>query len=82
MIRIRASSAVKDVTFNNLKCAKASVNDAFCQSITKIDGTGHVEVFSALESLTAENRTLREQLTAVNARLTALDARVTELTTE
>ena len=82
MIRIRAPTAHRDVTYNNIKASKSSVNDMFAQTITKIDGTSHVEVFAALETLAAENRTLREQLAAVNARVGALDTRVNDLVAE
>ncbi len=82
MIRIRAPTAHRDVTYNNIKASKSSVNDMFCQTITKIDGASHVEVFSSLESLSDENRVLREQLAALNTRLGALDARVNELVAE
>jgi cell shape-determining protein MreC len=82
MIRIRAPTAHRDVTYNNIKASKSSVNDMFCQSITKIEGTSHVEVFSSLENLAEENRVLREQLAALNTRLGALDARVNELVAE
>ena len=82
MIRIRAPTAHRDVTYNNIKASKSSVNDMFCQSITKIEGASHVEVFSSLETLAEENRVLREQLAALNTRLGALDARVNELVAE
>lgn len=82
MIRIRAPTAHRDVTYNNIKASKSSVNDMFAQTITKIDGASHVEVFAALETLAAENRTLRDQLAAVNARVSALDTRVNDLVAE
>jgi hypothetical protein len=79
MIRIRAPTAHRDVTYNNIKASKSSVNDMFCQSITKIDGASHVEVFATLEALKADNTSLREQLARLNTSLGALDARVNEL---
>lgn len=74
MIRIRAPTAHRDVTYNNIKASKSSVNDMFAQTITKIDGASHVEVFSTLETLAEENRVLREQLAALNARVNELVA--------
>jgi hypothetical protein len=82
MLRIQAPTAFKDVTFNNVKASRSSINDLYTQSITRIDSNRQIEVFSTLTNHEETIRTLREQNTALLQRLTALEQRVNELTIE
>jgi DNA recombination-dependent growth factor C len=82
MISIRAPTAHRDVTYNNIKASKSSINDVYAQTITKIDGANHVEVFETLSRLHGENGTLREQVQTLVGRLAELERRVTDLTVE
>ncbi len=84
MMKIQASTAIQDKTYNNIKASRGSVTDFYTQSITKItsDREAPVEVFETLATLRAENVTLREQVQSLLTRLQALETRVNELTVE
>lgn len=79
MLRIQAPTAYKDVTFNNIKASKSSVNDMYAQTITRIEGGEAMEVFSTVDDLVTQLRTMRDQNTALLQRITTLETRLTEL---
>lgn len=82
MLRIQAPTAHKDVTFNNVKASRSSINDMYAHTITRIEGGVEMEVFETITAQAAQITALREQNTALLQRLTALEARVNELTVE
>lgn len=89
MLRIQAPTAHKDVTFNNLKASRSSINDMYAHTITRIEGGVEMEVFETITaqaaqitSQAAQITALRDQNTALLQRLAALEARVNELTVE
>ncbi len=75
MLRVQAPTAFKDVTFNNVKASRSSINDLYAQSITRIEGGVSLEVFETLTALNEQIRVLTEQNTALVARITALETR-------
>ena len=75
MLRVQAPTAFKDVTFNNMKASRSSINDLYTQSITRIDGGVSMEVFETLTALNEQIRVLTEQNTALLARITAFETR-------
>jgi hypothetical protein len=75
MLRVQAPTAFKDVTFNNVKASRSSINDLYAQSITRIEGGVSLEVFETLTALNEQIRVLTEQNTALLARITAFEAR-------
>ena len=79
MLRIQAPTAYKDVTFNNIKASKSSVNDMYAQTITRIEGGEAMEVFSTVDDLVTQIRTMRDQNTALLQRIATLETRLTEL---
>ncbi len=79
MLRIQAPTAYKDVTFNNIKASKSSVNDMYAQTITRIEGGEAMEVFSTVDDLVTQMRTMRDQNTALLQRIATLETRLTEL---
>ena len=95
MQRVQSSTAYHDVTYNNVKASRASMNDIFSQSVTKItsDRENPIEVFSTLarlETLINSSRATLEtrinELVAENTRsaqkITELEARLNDLVTE
>jgi 5'-3' exonuclease len=81
MLRVQAPTAFKDVTFNNVKASRSSINDLYAQSITRIEGGVSLEVFETLSAQAEQIRTLTEQNTALLARITALENRPAANTT-
>ncbi len=77
MLRIQAPTAFKDVTFNNVKASRSSINDLYAQSITRIEGGVSMEVFETLTAQADQIRALTEQNTALLARIAALETRTT-----
>lgn len=77
MLRVQAPTAFKDVTFNNVKASRSSINDLYAQSITRIEGGVSLEVFETLTALNQQIRVLTEQNTALVARIAALETRPT-----
>jgi len=75
MLRVQAPTAFKDVTFNNVKASRSSINDLYAQSITRIEGGVSLEVFESITALNEQIRVLTEQNTALLARITALETR-------
>jgi uncharacterized protein involved in exopolysaccharide biosynthesis len=75
MLRVQAPTAFKDVTYNNIKASRSSINDLYAQSITRIEGGASMEVFETLTALNEQIRALTEQNTALLARITALETR-------
>lgn len=75
MLRVQAPTAFKDVTFNNVKASRSSINDLYAQSITRIEGGVSLEVFETLTAQAEQIRVLTEQNTALLARITALETR-------
>lgn len=75
MLRVQAPTAFKDVTYNNIKASRSSINDLYAQSITRIEGGASLEVFETLTALNVQIRTLTEQNAALLARVTALETR-------
>ena len=82
MLRIQAPTAHKDVTFNNVKASRSSINDMYAHTITRIEGGVEMEVFETITAQAAQITALREQNAALLQRLAALEARVNELTVE
>ena len=95
MQRVQSSTAYHDVTYNNVKASRASMNDIYSQSVTKItsDRENPIEVFSTLtrlETLINSSRATLEtrinELVAENTRsaqkITELEARLNDLVTE
>lgn len=77
MLRVQAPTAFKDVTYNNIKASRSSINDLYAQSITRIEGGASMEVFETLTALNDQIRVLTEQNAALLARITALETRPT-----
>lgn len=75
MLRVQAPTAFKDVTYNNIKASRSSINDLYAQSITRIEGGASLEVFETLTALNEQVRVLTEQNAALLARITALETR-------
>jgi hypothetical protein len=75
MLRVQAPTAFKDVTYNNIKASRSSINDLYAQSITRIEGGASMEVFESITALNEQIRVLTEQNTALLARITALETR-------
>jgi hypothetical protein len=82
MLRIQAPTAHKDVTFNNVKASRSSINDMYAHTITRIEGGVEMEVFETITAQAAQITAQAAQITALLQRLTALEARVNELTVE
>lgn len=82
MLRISAPTAHKDVTFNNLKASRSSINDMYAHTITRIEGGVEMEVFETITAQATQITAQAAQITALLQRLTALEARVNELTVE
>jgi len=87
MQRVHSSTAYHDVTYNNVKASRASMNDIFSQNITKItsDRENPVEVFSTLARLetmlTSQNTTMQQRITELTERNTELLQRINSLET-
>ncbi len=75
MLRVQAPTAFKDVTYNNIKASRSSINDLYAQSITRIEGGATMEVFESITALNEQIRVLTEQNAALLARITAMEAR-------
>lgn len=82
MLRITAPTAHKDVTFNNVKASRSSINDMYAHTITRIEGGVEMEVFETITAQATLITAQTAQITALLQRLTALEARVNELTVE
>lgn len=75
MLRVQAPTAFKDVTYNNIKASRSSINDLYAQSITRIEGGASLEVFETLTAQNEQIRVLTEQNAALLARITAMETR-------
>jgi hypothetical protein len=75
MLRVQAPTAFKDVTFNNVKASRSSINDLYAQTITRIEGGESLEVFDTISTLQNRIQLLIEQNQALALRIAALEAR-------